>query len=195
MSSDTLTAVMLLGSATVACLVAVGAFAVEAFFRRIPLSSAGQTGAISVENGLKLNKENLSANSSFFPKIDVCACLVLFFCAFFFIIPLAMNLDGLPGRLSNLIFLGLSGNAKLPFGGSLFFTIGLGLLLFPVRDPVRGAVRVVYLAGGVPERRGARAVAAVVQFEPDGGGDRRVPLGDLRWGVCDLLAWVRGFVS
>ena len=130
MSSDTLTAVMLLGSATVACLVAVGAFAVEAFFRRIPLSSAGQTGAISVENGLKLNKENLSANSSFFPKIDVCACLVLFFCAFFFIIPLAMNLDGLPGKLSNLIFLGLSGNAKLPFGGSLFFTIGLGLLLF-----------------------------------------------------------------
>jgi len=45
-------------------------------------------------------------------------------------IPLAMNLDGLPGKVSNLIFLGLSGNAKLPFGGSLFFTIGLGLLFF-----------------------------------------------------------------
>ena len=48
---------------------------------------------------------------------------------------------------------------------------------------------------GVPERRGARAVAAVVQFEPDGGGDRRVPLGDLRGGVCDLLAGVRGLAG
>lgn len=152
---------MLLGSAGVACLIAVGAFAVEAFFRRIPLSSAGQTGAISAENGLKLNKEKLSANSSIFLKIDVCACLVLFFCAFFFIIPLAMNLDGPTGKLSKLIFLGLSGNAKLPFGGSLFFTIGLGLLLFL---PVGGFAIICDSKGefGNGIRLGARLVSTTL---------------------------------
>ena len=49
---------------------------------------------------------------------------------------------------------------------------------FRYHRPVRGAVRAIHLAGRVQQQHRSRTMAAALFHQPDGGRDRRFPLGD-----------------